>query len=61
MLPDAHRAPPAPTPHIIGTATFRDIDISILVTTWSDGTGEVAYRERRWDTWSAPVELQVAP
>lgn len=60
MLPDPHRAPPAKA-HTIATAHIAELDVDLLVTTWSDGTGEVAYRERRWNTWSAPVALVSAP
>ncbi len=45
----------------LATAYIPDLDLDVLVTTWDDGTGEVAYRERRWNTWSAPVPLEVAP
>lgn len=58
MIPDHHRAPNLVT---LATAHIKDLDIDLLVTTWSDGSGEVAYRERRWDTWSAPVPLVNAP
>jgi hypothetical protein len=59
VIPDAHRQR-APEARVLGTAVFRELDLAVLVTTFSDGTGEVAYRERRWDTWSAPVALVVA-
>lgn len=57
MLPDAHRAP---TTILAATAHLAELDVDLLITAFSDGTGEVAYRERRWDTWSAPSPLVVA-
>lgn len=39
-----------------------DGDLSVLVTIWDDGSGEVAVRPAgsNW-TWSPPAELEVAP
>ena len=46
---------------LAGTARIPERDIEILVTSWSDGTGEVAFRQldRRDTTWSAPYPLSV--
>jgi hypothetical protein len=48
----------------LAVAHLDAINIDVLVTTWSDGTGEVAYRQGQGQTsvrWSAPVPLEVAP
>lgn len=58
MIPDAHRAPAQVA--TLATAHIPSLGIDVLVTTWSDGTGELAYRDGPGMyglRWSPPVPL----
>lgn len=48
----------------LAIAHIDELDIDVLVTTWDDGTGELAYRPGSGRTslrWSPPVPLEAAP
>lgn len=43
---------------IVEQRTGRDHQGEFLLTIWSDGTHEIAWREQSWETWSPPIKLE---
>jgi hypothetical protein len=51
-------------PQIVGQFVGKDFEHCVgeyLLTEWSDGKREVAWRQYAWETWSPPMKLTAVP